>query len=270
MITAIQNANQDVPAGRITRGQNDAVVRVEGKIKDPAQFARVVVAQQMGVPIYLSQVADVIDGEKEQDSISRINGRPSITIDIRKGQDANIVEIGASVNAALESLKSRLPPDVEVRLVYSQADQVQKSIDRVKSTILEGALLTVLIVFLFLHSWRSTIITGLTLPIAVIATFIALYAFGFTLNMMTLMALSLCIGLLIDDAIVVRENIVRHLGMGKTHPVGGARGHRRDRARRDGDDVRDRGGVRSDRVHEGHHRPVLLPVRPDGRGRRAR
>src|SRR4029450_7423399 len=147
----------------------------------------------------------------------RINGRPSITIDIRKGQDANIVEVGASVNAALESLKLRLPPDVEVRLVYSQADQVQLSIDRVKSTILEGAFLTVLIVFLFLHSWRSTIITGLTLLIAVIATFISLYAFGFTLNMMTLMALSLCIGLLIDDAIVVRENIVRHLGMGKTH-----------------------------------------------------
>ncbi len=121
-------------------------------------------------------------------------------------------------------MKSRLPSDVEVRLVYSQADQVQKSIDRVKSTILEGALLTVLIVFLFLHSWRSTIITGLTLPIAVIATFIALYAFGFTLNMMTLMALSLCIGLLIDDAIVVRENIVRHLGMGKTHPVAAREG----------------------------------------------
>jgi hydrophobic/amphiphilic exporter-1 (mainly G- bacteria), HAE1 family len=224
VITAIQKANQDVPAGRLTRGQNDAVVRVEGKIKDPAQFARIVVAQQGGGPVYLSQVADVIDGEKEQDSISRINGRPSITIDVRKAQDANIVEVGAAVRAAVEGLKSRLPPDVEVRIVNSQADQVEKSVDRVKSTILEGALLTVLIVFLFLHSWRSTIITGLTLPIAVIATFIALYAFGFTLNMMTLMALSLCIGLLIDDAIVVRENIVRHLGMGKTHPAAAREG----------------------------------------------
>ncbi len=224
VISAIQKANQDVPAGRLTRGQNDAVVRVEGKIKDPAQFARIVVAQQGGGPVYLSQVADVIDGEKEQDSISRINGRPSITIDVRKAQDANIVETGAAVRAAVEGLKSRLPPDVEVRIVNSQADQVEKSVDRVKSTILEGALLTVLIVFLFLHSWRSTIITGLTLPIAVIATFIALYAFGFTLNMMTLMALSLCIGLLIDDAIVVRENIVRHLGMGKTHPAAAREG----------------------------------------------
>ncbi len=166
VITAIRNANQDVPAGRITRGQTDAIVRVEGKIKDPAQFGRIIVAQQMGVPVYLSQVADVIDGEKEQDSIARINGR---------------------------------------------------SVNRVKQTIVEGALLTVLIVFLFLHSWRSTIITGLTLPIAVIATFIAIDAFGFTLNFLTLMALSLCIGLLIDDAIVVRENIVRHLGQGKDH-----------------------------------------------------
>jgi HAE1 family hydrophobic/amphiphilic exporter-1 len=217
VMTAVQNANQDVPAGRITRGQSDSVVRVEGKIKDPALFGRIIVAQQGGGPVYLSQVADVIDGEKELDSISRINGRPSITIDVRKAQDANIVETGRGVRAALETLKARLPADVEVQLVYSQADQVEKSVNRVKATIIEGALLTVLIVFLFLHSWRSTIITGLTLPIAVIATFIALYAFGFTLNMMTLMALSLCIGLLIDDAIVVRENIVRHLGMGKTH-----------------------------------------------------
>ena len=224
VMTAIQNANQDVPAGRITRGQNDAIVRVEGKIKDPAQFGRIIVAQQGGGPVYLSQVADVIDGEKELDSISRINGRPSITLDIRKAQDANIIETGRGVRDAVETLKSRLPPDVEVRIVYSQADQVQRSIDRVKSTVLEGAFLTVLIVFLFLHSWRSTVITGLTLPISVIATFIALYAFGFTLNMMTLMALSLCIGLLIDDAIVVRENIVRHLGMGKTHPVAAREG----------------------------------------------
>jgi multidrug efflux pump subunit AcrB len=217
VMTAVQNANQDVPAGRITRGHNDSIVRVEGKIKDPAQFGRIIVAQQGGGPVYLSQVADVIDGEKELDSISRINGRPSITIDVRKAQDANIVETGQGLRQAMESLKSRLPQDVEVQLVYSQADEVERSIARVKATIIEGALLTVLIVFLFLHSWRSTIITGLTLPIAVIATFIALYAFGFTLNTMTLMALSLCIGLLIDDAIVVRENIVRHLGMGKNH-----------------------------------------------------
>ncbi|HVE51475.1 MAG TPA: efflux RND transporter permease subunit [Casimicrobiaceae bacterium] len=217
VMNAVRAANQDMPAGRVTRGQSDAVVRVEGKLKDPSLFARIIVAQQGGGPVYLSQVADVIDGEKEETSFARINGRPAITIDIRKAQDANIVETGRNVAAAVRTLKDRLPPDVNVQIVNSSADSVERSVNRVKQTIVEGALLTVLIVFLFLHSWRSTVITGLTLPISVIATFIALYAFGFTLNFLTLMALSLCIGLLIDDAIVVRENIVRHLAMGKSH-----------------------------------------------------
>ena len=217
VVQAIREANQDVPAGRITRGPSDAVVRVEGKIKEPEQFGRVIVTQQGGGPVYLSQVADVVDGEKEASSYARINGRPAITIDVRKAQDANIVETGRNVRQAVDGLRDRLPSDVEVRIVNSASDRVEKSVNRVKSTIVEGALLTVLIVFLFLHSWRSTVITGLTLPLAVVATFIALYAFGFTLNFLTLMALSLCIGLLIDDAIVVRENIVRHLAMGKDH-----------------------------------------------------
>ncbi|MEP6996181.1 MAG: efflux RND transporter permease subunit [Betaproteobacteria bacterium] len=217
VVSAIRAANQDVPAGRITRGQTDAIVRVEGKIKEPAQFGRIIVAQQGGAPVYLSQVADVIDGEKEEESIARINGRTAITLDLQKAQDANIVETGQGVTAAVALLKTRLPAEVELRVVNSTAESVERSVNRVKQTILEGAALTVLIVFLFLHSWRSTIITGLTLPIAVIATFVALYAFGFTLNFLTLMALSLCIGLLIDDAIVVRENIVRHLGLGKNH-----------------------------------------------------
>ena len=217
VINAVRAANQDMPAGRVTHGQNDAVVRVEGKLKDPAMFGRIIVAQQGGGPVHLTQVADVVDGEKEETSLARINGRPAITIDIRKAQDANIVDTGRNVAEAVRTLKDRLPPDVEVRIVNSTADAVERSVNRVKQTIVEGALLTVLIVFLFLHSWRSTVITGLTLPISVIATFIALYAFGFTLNFLTLMALSLCIGLLIDDAIVVRENIVRHLSMGKSH-----------------------------------------------------
>ena len=217
VVTAIRAANQDVPAGRITHGASDSIVRVEGRIKDPAQFGRVIVARQGGAPVYVSQVADVIDGEKEETSLARINGLPAITLDLHKAQDANIVETGHGIKEAIEALKPRLPADVELRIAQSTADTVEASVNRVKQTIVEGALLTVLIVFLFLHSWRSTIITGLTLPIAVIATFIALYAFGFTLNFLTLMALSLCIGLLIDDSIVVRENIVRHLGLGKDH-----------------------------------------------------
>ncbi len=224
VMNAIRTANQDMPAGRLSRGQSDVSVRIEGKIKDPAQFGRIIVAQQGGSTVYLSQVADVIDGEKEETSLARINGRPSITLDLQKSQDANIVETGAGVMTAIAELRKRLPKDVELTIVNNTAEQVEKSVNRVKQTIIEGALLTVLIVFLFLHSWRSTVITGLTLPIAVIATFIALNAFGFTLNFLTLMALSLCIGLLIDDAIVVRENIVRHLGMGKDHSTAAREG----------------------------------------------
>src|SRR5436305_1082943 len=134
-----------------------------------------------------------------------------------KAQDANIVEVGENLKRAAEGVRKQLPAGAELRLLRASSDFVQRSADNVKHTILEGGLLTVLIVFLFLGSWRSTIITGLALPISVIATFVALYAFGFTLNYMTLMALSLCIGLLIDDAIVVRENIVRHIHMGKNH-----------------------------------------------------
>ncbi|MCC6870248.1 MAG: efflux RND transporter permease subunit [Burkholderiales bacterium] len=217
VMSAIRIANQDVPAGRLSRGSTDRMVRIEGKIKEPAQFGRIIVAQQGGGPVYLAQVADVIDGEKEETSLARVNGRPAITLDILKAQDANIVETGAGVLKAVDELRKRIPSDVEIAVVHNAGDTVAKSVSRVKSTIIEGAILTVLIVFLFLHSWRSTIITGLTLPIAVITTFIALYAFNFSLNFLTLMALSLCIGLLIDDAIVVRENIVRHLAMGKDH-----------------------------------------------------
>jgi len=217
VVSAIQAANQDLPAGRITSGSADQLVRVEGKIKDPRGFAKIIVARQAGGPVYLSQVADVVDGEAEESSVARLNGRRSIGIQIFKVQDANIVQVGEGVKEAIEDLQKRIPSDVQIRTIWSNSDWIKGSLTRVKETIVEGALLTVFIVFLFLHSWRSTIITGLTLPIAVISTFIALHAFGFTLNFLTLMALSLCIGLLIDDAIVVRENIVRHLGMGKDH-----------------------------------------------------
>ncbi|NKI69943.1 MMPL family transporter [Collimonas pratensis] len=217
ILNAIQSTNQDMPAGLITRGASEQLVRLEGKMKDPRAFGQIIVARRGGSPVYLDQVAQIADGEREESSISRFNGQRAINLDITKLQDANIVAVGDGVRNEVEVLKTQLPKDVEIKIVHANSDNVKSSLDRVKETILEGAALTILIVFLFLHSWRSTIITGLTLPISVIASFIALHAFGFTLNFMTLMALSLCIGLLIDDAIVVRENIVRHLGMGKSH-----------------------------------------------------
>jgi hydrophobe/amphiphile efflux-1 (HAE1) family protein len=217
VLTAIQNTNTNLPAGFISYGASERLVRVEGKMKDPRDFNKIIVARRANGPVYLEQVATVEDGAQEELSISRINGSRAVTLDITKVQDANVVEVGRRIQQVAADLKKTLPADIKVEVLNDESLKVQAQLDNVKKTIIEGAVLTMVIVFLFLHSWRSTIITGLTLPISVLASFIAMKAFGFTLNFLTLMALSLCIGLLIDDAIVVRENIVRHLGMGKRH-----------------------------------------------------
>ena len=217
VVTALRNANVAVPVGTVSNRTQESIVRVDGRISTPQDFGKIVVARRMGAPILLSQIAEVVDGERERTSVARINGKPAISISVFKAQDANVVEVGNNLKKAAENVRKQLPPGIELRLLRSTSEFVERSADNVKITIIEGGLLTVLIVFLFLGSWRSTVITGLALPISVVATFIALYACGFTLNYMTLMALSLCIGLLIDDAIVVRENIVRHIHMGKDH-----------------------------------------------------
>jgi HAE1 family hydrophobic/amphiphilic exporter-1 len=217
VMTAIRQTNQDLPAGALRASEQEQLVRIEGKLKTVDAFRHIIVARRGGSPVYLEQVATVLDGEQEKSSIGRINGHPGLTLNVMKTQDANLVAVGAALDKAVEQLRQTLPADVEIKPIQESARSVKNSLDNVKRTIIEGGLLTVFIVFLFLHSWRSTVITGLTLPISVMSTFIAMYAFGFTLNYVTLMALSLCIGLLIDDAIVVRENIVRHLGMGKDH-----------------------------------------------------
>ncbi|HVG03691.1 MAG TPA: efflux RND transporter permease subunit [Burkholderiaceae bacterium] len=217
VVTALRNANVSVPVGTISNNTVEAIVRVDGRIDEPANFGKIIVARKSGATIMLSQVADVFDTERERNSIARINGSPAISFYIFKAQDANIVQVGDNLKNAGDDIRKLLPAGTELKLLRSTSDFVKGAVNNVKVTIIEGALLTVLIVFLFLGSWRSTVITGLTLPIAVIATFISLRMFGFTLNYMTMMALSLCIGLLIDDAIVVRENIVRHIHMGKDH-----------------------------------------------------
>ncbi|MFZ2988058.1 efflux RND transporter permease subunit [Ideonella sp.] len=214
---ALQRANADQPVGLISNGTTDAIVRVEGRVRDPKEFANIVVARKGSGVTTLGDLGELVEADREPDSISRINGKSAINIEVFKQKDANIVRAGDAIKEAVEALKPNLPPGVELRIVYASSDWVKDSLEGVQRTLIEGALLTVAIVFLFLHSWRSTVITGLTLPISVISSFIAVHMFGFTLNFMTMMALSLCIGLLIDDAIVVRENIVRHVAMGKSH-----------------------------------------------------
>ncbi|MGH6816666.1 MAG: efflux RND transporter permease subunit, partial [Hyphomicrobiaceae bacterium] len=218
VINSIRAENQDLPAGNITRGAEDRVVQLQGRLKDPKEFLTLIVAQRGGAPVRLSEVADVIDGQQEVESKALFNGRPALAIDIVKVQGANTIEVADGVRKAMAELqKSGLPADARLSLVRDSSKGIRNSVNNVQSTLIEGGVLTVLVVFLFLHSWRSTVITGLTLPIAVIGTFAVLQALGFTLNVMSLMALSLAIGILIDDAIVVRENISRHLARGIDH-----------------------------------------------------
>jgi len=214
---ALRDANADQPVGLLSNRTTDAILRVEGRVRDPRHFAETVVARRGALALTLGDLGTLVEREREPDSLARINGQRAVSINVFKQQDANVVATGEAVKAAMQEVRKSLASDVELRLIYASSDFVRDALAGLQRTLIEGALLTVAIVFLFLHSWRSTVITGLTLPIAVISSFIAVNAFGFTLNFMTMMALSLCIGLLIDDAIVVRENIVRHVALGKDH-----------------------------------------------------
>ncbi len=216
IINAVRNENQELPTGAIRSLANEKVVQVQGRIRNPQDFANIIVARRGGQPVTLAQVASVVDGQEEQESLALYNGQRTLALDILKAQGQNTIEVADGLNAALRELGPRLKtlyPGVRTEVIRDGSRQIRVGVQNVRSTLLEGAALTILIVFLFLNSWRSTVITGLTLPVALIGTFLFMNMFGFTINMITLMALSLCVGLLIDDAIVVRENIVRHAGM---------------------------------------------------------
>jgi len=216
LMTAVRNENQELPAGAVRAMANEQVVQVKGRIQRPEDFARIVIARRGGQPVLLGQVAEVVDSQQEQENLALFNGRRTLALDILKAQGQNTIAVVDGLQKAVKDLQPTLEalhPGVKLEVIKDGSRQIRVGVDNVRRTLIEGAILTVLIVFLFLNSWRSTVITGLTLPVSLIGTFLFMDMFGFTINMITLMALSLCVGLLIDDAIVVRENIVRHAGM---------------------------------------------------------
>jgi len=217
LINALKAENQQIPVGTLTRPTQEFVVQIEGRVQDPRKFAELIVARRGGAPVTLGEIAAVEDGEEDDSSIALLNGERLLAINFLKVQGANTIEVIQGLKALMKEVEPGLPPDVKLDFVKDSSRGIQVSVDGVRRTLIEGGILTIVIVFLFLNSWRSTVITGLTLPIAVIGTLAAVYAAGFTLNKLTLMALSLAIGILIDDAIVVRENITRHVALGKTH-----------------------------------------------------
>jgi HAE1 family hydrophobic/amphiphilic exporter-1 len=210
--------NRNLPAGSIEDGRTVQTIQVEARLDTQEDFLDIIIARRGGQPVYLGDIATVEDGQAEVSSLALLDGERALAVDVVKTQGSNTVAVAREVRAAIEELLAEdLPEGVTLDIVRDNAEPVEESYRNVQNMLVEGALLTTLIVFLFLNSWRSTVITGLTLPISVIGTMTVIWALGFTLNIMTLLALSLAVGLLIDDAIVVRENIMRHLHMGKTH-----------------------------------------------------
>jgi HAE1 family hydrophobic/amphiphilic exporter-1 len=219
---ALARENMEVPAGRVYRGDTEKLVRVTGRIRDPRAFADVVVTTRAGTPVRVRDLAMVVDGAAEERSVAFLGDREAgetraVSVEVLKISGSNTVEVADAVRAQIDDLTRSLPADIEMQIIRDDSVKIRHALSDVQITIMLGAVLTILIIYLFLNSWRSTVITGLTLPISVISAFFAMYMFGFTINTMTLLALSLAIGLLIDDAIVVRENIVRHIEMGKDH-----------------------------------------------------
>jgi hydrophobic/amphiphilic exporter-1 (mainly G- bacteria), HAE1 family len=226
---ALRSENQELPLGAIRSSEQERVVQINARLKTPREFRDIVVARRApavastttaagsaGSVVRLWQVADVVDGPQEQESLALYNGQRTVLLSVQKSQGENTIAVVDGLKRALEESKAVTPKNIRTEINRDNSRSIRVSVANVQRTLLEGAALTVLIVFLFLNSWRSTVITGLTLPIALIGTFLFMYVFGFTINTITLMALSLCVGLLIDDAIVVRENIIRHVQMGKS------------------------------------------------------
>ncbi len=217
LVNGLKGENISTPLGKITNAGSEYPIRIEGKPDRTEDYRSMVIAARNNRPITLGEVATVTDGVEERRKLALVNDQPAIGIDIYKQSGANQVQVVDNVKKVIEKLKQELPADLNISLVRDGSIMTRQSLADVEETLIVGGILTVLIVFMFINSWRSTVITGVTLPISVISSFIVMNAMGMTLNVMTLMALSLAIGLLIDDAIVVRENIVRHLEMGKDH-----------------------------------------------------
>ncbi|MGN7713005.1 efflux RND transporter permease subunit [Agrobacterium radiobacter] len=218
VVNALRAGNTNSPAGSVVDPVSERTIQVQGRIEEPQALLDMVVARRGGAAIELRDVAKLSEGAADAESRALYNGQTALAIDIVKVQDANTVQVATDVRKRLDALNAELAPqNVQLRIVTDSSIPIRESVGQVQTTLIEGAALAVAIVFLFLNSWRSTVITGLTLPIAIIGTLTVIDFLGFTLNTLSLLALTLSIGILVDDAIVVRENITRHLHMGKSH-----------------------------------------------------
>jgi HAE1 family hydrophobic/amphiphilic exporter-1 len=226
-VTAVQSAltrqNADVPGGNVNTGREELVLRTLGRYTDPRAFEDLVIANVNGSPIRLRDVAHVEDGTKEQRSIATLNGQPTVTLEIRRQSGANTIEVINGIKRELPRVTGQLPTDVKMEVIRDQSRYIEAALHEIQKHLILGSILASLVVLLFMRSWRSTLIAAVAIPCSLISTFGMMRALNFTLNSVTMLALVLMVGVVIDDAIVVLENIFRFIEEKKIEPKEAAR-----------------------------------------------
>jgi HAE1 family hydrophobic/amphiphilic exporter-1 len=216
---AIERQNADVPGGNITGTQREQVLRTMGRLSTPDEFADIIVAMVNGAPVRLRDLGTITDGTREQRSSARLNGTPAVTLDIRRQSGANSVAVIEGVKAELVAIREGLPAGVTLEIIRDQSTYIYAALHEIQVHLVLGSILATLVVLVFMRSWRSTIIAGIAIPTSVISTFAVMWALDFTLNSVTMLALVLMVGIVIDDAIVVLENIYRLVEEERLNPM---------------------------------------------------
>src|SRR2546430_2725030 len=209
--SAVKLQNMELPGGRIEEGKRELTVRTMGRIPDPAQFNNLIVANRGSYAVKLSDIGYVEDGAEEQRTEARLNGQPAVTLVVSKQSGQNTVAVADAVKERLDELRTTLPRDVKTQIVGDQTIFIKAALHSIQLHLIEGSILAAIVVFVFLWSIRSTFIAAIAIPTSIIATFGLMAAMGFTLNQITMLALTLMVGIVIDDAVVVLENIFRFI-----------------------------------------------------------
>lgn len=211
---ALRAQNTNAPVGKVRGSLDEKNIRLVGRIESPAEFQQIVVKRRGDELVRLGQVAEIEDGFADVNTVSIRSGKPNVGMTVTRSREASTVSVAKKAKALIKEIEKDLPEGTTLEITRDGGDEARRSLNNVIESLAFGAVLTIFVVYVFLNSWRSTLITALSLPTSVVASFIAVWLSGFTLNFMTLLGLSLAIGVLIDDAIVVRENIVRHMQNG--------------------------------------------------------
>ncbi len=216
---ALAAQNVEVPGGRVEQGPRELSLRTLGRIEDPRDFGRVIVGGAGPAPVRLDDIGEVVDGYKEPRSLARMDGRPAVVLEVRKQAGTNTLEVIRGIKARVDELRPSLPPDFQVTYTRDSSKFIQESFNAVQEHLILGGFFAAFIVLLFIRSWRSTLIAAIAIPTSIISTYSLMNAMGFTLNQITMLALTLVVGIVIDDAIVVLENIFRFMEEKKLPPM---------------------------------------------------